>query len=231
MKKSNKLLIAGLLTIVLFIVAFHVVLYANYKNNKFTVSTRKESHLSTSMESFPGIRTIIIDNLPDATIQFGDVAQVEKDSYKRFQYVRAGDTLKISRHFDYENGGSRNTVLLTIPYNAKLLASSSSIFFYHASNNNEINSEFHLQRSTAIFNANKEPVQFDHLKIFASDSSLVTFQGNIDVRNLEVDLLKSSIEYKEGNFGQLSITADSISGISLQARHLLKAKITIIGSN
>lgn len=84
----------------------------------------------------------------------------------------------------------------------------------------------YLQKSDAVFLESTTPFQLDHVKLIASNSSKAVFRGNTQVNHLDVQLSNSTLEYNEGDAGQLSIVTDSISRISLQSKNLLKAKIT-----
>jgi hypothetical protein len=87
----------------------------------------------------------------------------------------------------------------------------------------------YLKKSEAFFSASEGPLRFGNLKIVASDSSTALFYGNTQINQLDVQLSNSAIEYPQGNLtGRLSIVTDSLSRISLQSKHLLKADIKTI---
>ncbi|MDB5206784.1 MAG: hypothetical protein JWR72_1859 [Flavisolibacter sp.] len=230
MKKSNKLLLGGFLTGLLLITAIHVTLYAKYKAGDYTVYNAEGDLASQSMQTFPNILFVSVRNVPDATVKFSDVAGVEKVENPGVVYVRRGDTLLITGTDSTNNHDFDYRVALNLPHNATLSVFNSFLSFKTGKKTAESNPIIYLQKSQAIFSGAETPVQFGHLKVFASGSSTATFRGNTQINNLEVQLSHSSIEYTDGNFDQLSIVTDSVSRISLQSKHLLKANIKTIAS-
>jgi hypothetical protein len=224
MKKSNKLLLVGFLTGLLLITAIHVSLYAKYKAGNYTIYNAEEDLKRQSLHTFPNILFVSLRNVPEGTVRFGDVAKMEKGD-EDIVYVQKGDTLLIS---GTDSLGSRNIdypVTFHLPYNATLSVVNSFLSFRGGKKMAESTPVIYLQKSQALFSGTETPLRFGHLKVVASDSSAVMFHGNTQVSNLEVQLSTSSIEYNGGDFGQLSITTDSASHISLQSKHLLKAAI------
>jgi hypothetical protein len=229
MKKSNKLILAGFLLMVLIITAIHITIYAKYKNGEYTIYNVEDHLMPDSMESFPGIRFISVRNIPGGVAKFGDIAQVEKIDENQIQYSRNGDTLIVTgRDGGVNQRVVRDRVAFTFPYNTTLSFFNSSLTLKTGNKSTEINAELHLQKSSALFFGTDNPLRFGTMKVFASDSSIASFKGNTQIGNFEVQLSGSAIEYGEGNFDQLSIVTDSVSRISLQTKHLLKAKITTV---
>src|SRR5829696_7722228 len=96
MKKSNKLLLAGFLAVVLLISAIHITLYAKYKAGDYTIYNPEDDLTAQSMQSFPNILFVSVQNVPLGNVKYHDVAQVEKGEEDDIQYVRKGDTLVIT---------------------------------------------------------------------------------------------------------------------------------------
>ena len=228
MKKSNKILLAGFLIGLSFITAIHVTLYAKYKAGNYTIYNVEENQKPDAMQTFPNILFVWVRNVPDATVIFGDVAEVEKSDESGIVYVQKGDTLHITGSDSGNHEDYGHQVVLNIPYSATLSVFNSFVSFKGGKKIAEGSPVIYLQRSQALFSGTKTPLQFGNIKVVASDSSAVMFNGNTQVKNLEVRLANSSIEYTDGDFGQLSIVTDSESRISLQSKHLLKAKINTI---
>ena len=226
MKTSNKLLLAGFLLVVVLITTIHISLYAKYKAGDFTVYHGDEEILP--MQTFPNILFVSMHNLDAATVRFSDSTQVEKREEADIQYVQNGDSLVITNK---QAGNSQNfhyPLEVTLPHNVKLSLYNSSVSFLPGKRNIESNLVIYLQKSAARFSGN--PFQLGNVKVHATDSSTVLFHGNTQVNNLDVQLSNSTIEYGEGDFGQLSIATDSASRISLQSKHLLKAAIKTISA-
>ena len=112
-----------------------------------------------------------------------------------------------------------------------LSAFNSFVSFESSKKTAEINPVIYLQNSHALFIPTRNPFLLGHIKLIASDKSTATFLGNTQINNLDVQLSNSTLEYNNGDAGQLSIVTDSVSRLSLQSKHLLKAKITTIPSN
>jgi hypothetical protein len=230
MKKSNKLLLGGFITGLLLITAIHVTLYAKYKAGDYTLYSAENDLASQSMQTFPNIAFVSVRNVPDATVKFSDVAQVEKGEEAGVVYVRRGDTLLITGIDSEKNHDFRYRVALNLPYNTTLSVFNSFLSFKTGKKTAQNNPTIYLQKSQALFSGVESPLQFGNLKVFASDSSAAMFHGNTQVNNLEVQLSHSSIEYTDGDFDQLSIITDSVSRLSLQSKHFLKATIKTIAS-
>jgi hypothetical protein len=231
MKKSNKLLLGGFLTVILMIAGIHIALFAKYKNGNYTIYHPEDKRASEKMQSFPGVSYVIIRNVGAATVQFGDRAEVEKVGEDVVKYVHNGDSLIIIGQFGLGYSDSRGLIDLTLPYDVTLSAVNSSLFFEKSNKDSENNPVIHLQKSRVIFRKSAAPFKLGHVKVTASDSSSASFQGNTQVNNLEVQLSNSTLDYNEGNEGQLSIVTDSVSRFSIQYKDLLKAKITTTASN
>ncbi|MES2881879.1 MAG: hypothetical protein V4676_07015 [Bacteroidota bacterium] len=229
MKKSNKLLLGGFLFGLLLITSIHITLYAKYKAGNFTINNAEDEKTPNSMQTFPNILFLMVRNVPYASVKFGDVAQVDKGEEDNLEFIQRGDTLLITGKPDANGAFSDNDVEFNLPNNATLSVTNSSISFRPGKKMAEINSVIHLQKAQAVFSGAKTPFLFGQFKITA-DSSAVLFHGSTQIKNLDVQLTKSAFEYAEGDFGQLFITADSVSRISLQSKHLVKANIKVIPS-
>jgi len=223
MKKSNKLLLAGFLTLLLFITAIHITLYAKYKSGNYTLFNENESLAQSPMQLFPNILYVSVRDVPYATVTFSDVAAVERDEEKGIQYVQKGDTLQITGKIGQP--GFRRPAVFHLPYNATVSMYNSSLSFRSGKTTATMNPVFYLQNSQAAFSGTDGALHMGNVKIIASDNSTASFNGKTETAQLEVNLASSSLEAPEGSFGQVSITTDSLSHISLQSKILLKADI------
>jgi hypothetical protein len=227
MKKSNKLLLGGFLTLLLLIAGIHIALFAKYKNGNYTIY-HPEDNRGEKMQSFPNVSFVTFRGVRDATIQFGETAEAEKAPADFIKYVQKGDSLIISGN---DRGDIRRQLNFTLPYNVTLSAFNSFFTFETREKSAEINPVIFLENSHAFFVPTRKPFLLGHVKVVASNMSIVAFQGNTQVNNLEVQLSNSALEYNKGDAGQLSIVTDSISRLSLQSKHLIKAKITTVPNN
>ena len=225
MKKSNKLLLGGFLTLLVFITAIHITLYAKYKAGNFIVYNPEDDLARQSMQSFPNILFVSVRNVSGATVRFSDVAQVEKSEAEDLQYVQKGDTLIISSKDSAYNGDSGHSVEFHLPYRATFSVFNSSLLFEAGKSTAQDSTVIYLRKSVAIFHGERSPLQFGRLRVVASEKSLVLFRGKSEASYLDVQLSNSALESKEGNFGKLSIATDSSSRLSLPAKQLLRANI------
>jgi hypothetical protein len=229
MKKSNKLLLGGFLAGLLLITAIHITLYAKYKNGDYTIYNPDDNLTAQSLQTFPNILFVSVRNV-NGTVNFSDVAGVEKGEgeEENIEYVQKGDTLLITGRDSTVHQDFEYPVTFHLPYNATLSLFNSSLSFRTGKRMAKSNPVIYLQRSNALFAGTEAPLQFGHVKVVAKDSSAVLFYGNTTVDSLNVQLSNSSIEYEKGHLGGLSIITDSLSRISLQSKHLLKANIQTV---
>jgi len=228
MKKSDKLLLGGFLAGLLLISALHITLYAKYKAGNYTLYNEQEN-LASAMQSFPNIMVVSVRNVYGATVRLGDAAAVEKDNDGHLHYVQKGDTLLITSNAN-QNSDGWNDVNINLPQNVMLSAFNSSLFFRRSKNSTGRNCAIRLHKSSLTFSGTETPFRLGGVNIVASDSSAVSFRGNMQVDNLDVKLSNSSIEYEDGDVGRITIQTDSASRISLKAKHLTKASIIPIVS-
>lgn len=220
MKKSNKLLLGALATIMLMITGVHIALYAKYKKGDHTLYMPGQD-----LQTFNDIKYVSIRDVDNMLVTFGDTAQTSKDNPDELLFDQKGDTLVITGKLQVEPPGYRPDVRITLPYNATVSLTNSVLLLEPGLNTKENNPVFHLQQSQIFFQGIKNKLSLGRVRITATDSSAAIFQGNTHVDTLDVQLSGSSIDYMDGNFGQLSILTDSISRISLQTKHLLRANI------
>jgi hypothetical protein len=224
MKKSNKILLGGFLTLLLIFAAIHIALYAKYKAGDYATYSAEDELARLPMQQFPNILFVSIRNVSDATIKFSDVAQVEKGKKEGLAFATKGDTLQITGNSGYSE--FRRPVTIYLPYNSTLFLQNSTLSFVKNKNEVQNSPVIYLQKSQVIFPGDRNPLSLTNLRLFVSDSSLAYFGGNTQVAQLDVRLSHSSFEATESDFGQLSIVTDSLSQISLPAKQLLKATIS-----
>lgn len=230
MKKSNKLLLGGFLTGLLLITALHLTLYAKYKAGDYTVYHAEDDLASGSGQPFlfPNILFVSVRNVPDAAVQFSDAASVRKGDEDRIAYVQKGDTLLITGKDSANQRHRGRSAVFILPHNATLSVFNSFLTFKTDIKSAEGNPVIYLQKSHALFSGETTPLRLGRVKIVATDGSTAAFQGHTQIGELDVRLSTSSIDCSEGNFDRLSIITDSLSRISLQAKHLVKANIKTI---
>jgi hypothetical protein len=82
-----------------------------------------------------------------------------------------------------------------------------------------------MRKTVAIFLGKGDRSRFGLLKVTASENSLVLFQGKARIDHLDLQLSDSGLDSKDGDFGQLSISTDSLSRIAMTIKQVLKAEI------
>jgi hypothetical protein len=216
MKKSNKILLGGFLAVLLLIIAVHLTLYAKYNKGDHALRSKDAAG------SFQNIKFVFLRNVAGATVRFGDVAQVNNGEKGGLQFVQSGDTLLVNGNY---NAGP--AAVFSLPYGTTLSILNSSVSFKAGEKALGNNPVIYLQNSKAVFGA-QGPLQFGRLKLVALENSTALFVDNVQADDLEVRLSGSTVEDIQGNFKSLTIITDSISRISLQSKHLLKANIKTI---
>jgi hypothetical protein len=224
MKKSNKLLFGGFLALLLLITIIHLTLYAKYKAGDYSVYNAEEEFTNESMQLFPNVLVVNINDISGATIKFSDAARVEK-AEDQIQYTQKGDTLMISPKVTSHIEDQRHSFLVHVPYRAKLSVFNSLVYVKPSQKPSQDSSAMYLDKSTAVFPEQKGAMHHGHLGIAAFNESLVVFVGKAQVDYLNIQLSNSGVEARESNFGQLSITADSVSRLYLPAKYLSKTNI------
>ena len=212
MKKSNKILLGGFLAVLLLIITAHFTLYAKYKSNRAVPALSEAA-------TFQNIKFISLRNIADGSVRFVDATQVQRGKGEA-QYAQVGDTLLVSGNdaghavaFNLPDGITVSVVNSSVSFNSESATGNAPVIY--------------LKNSKAVFGA-QGPFRLGRLKLVALENSTVLFVGNVQADDLEVQLSGSTLEDVQGNFGSLTIITDSISRISLQSKHLLKANIKTI---
>lgn len=222
MKNSNKLLLGGFLTVILLISAIHITLYAKYRSGDYTIYN--DDLQSMVMQSFPHVKFVSISNVANVAVRFSDSMKVEKLEGNEIRYTQRGDTLHIAATDTSAQNRYWDEVTINIPPNATLYAFNTMLTFKSIKKGEANNSIIYLDKSEAVFSSTNEPMKLASVNVTAVNNSRVTF-GKTVINNLQVRLLNSSIETDEAIIDQLSIKTDSLSRLSLNAKHFSKAKL------
>jgi len=226
MKKSNKLLLGGFLTLLLAIAAVQITLSARYKSGNYTLYTVDRDPAFEAIEGFSGARTIKVENISSASIAFSDVPLVSKQYKHLLELVRDGETLVIRGKYKFNWDDSSDQVILYLPANLSYTLKNSTIIFRSVKLSQITNVDVNLQNGNAIFSGTRVPMSLDNLKIVALQNSNASLIGNTTIKNMDVQLSNSSVSVNEATPGNISIITDSISRISLPYKLFSTAKIT-----
>ena len=228
MKKSNKILLGGFLTAVLLLTAVHIGLFAKYKNGAFTAYNEEDDLQPMSLQSFPHIKFVSVKNVNNVRLSFADTARIEsmdKEWMEEISLSQSGDTLHLTGPDVSKNPNTYYKPLsVFVPQGANVNAVNSSLSFHPY---NKFKSIFplslHLNKSRIILEGQESQLLLGDVTLFAQNESRVELR-NVAIKNLNATLQRSSFEDAEGSIEQLNIVTDSTSQISLQTKHLLKAK-------
>lgn len=127
MKKSNKLLLGGFLTVILIIAGVHIALYAKYKNGNYTIQERGAIVENDRMKRFPNVSHVIIRNIRGASIRFGETAAVDKDQEDLVRSEQKGDSLIITGHVLNNERPDGLSAIIILPYNVTIETDSVSL--------------------------------------------------------------------------------------------------------
>jgi hypothetical protein len=223
MKKSNKILLSGFLTLVLLITAIHLTIYARYKGGQYTEYTAEEDAALLSLQAFPNVLFVMVQDVPIANVTFSDVARVDKDDASRLQFSQKGDTLQIRGNTEDRDRPFRANLYL--PYNATLSVQNSTLSFAPGKAGTLPNPQLFLKHATAVFPSEPGAFRLGRLKVEATDGSVVRFLDKTTTEQLDLRLAGSLFESTGAHFGSLSILTDSLSHLSIPSSQLLKATI------
>ncbi len=223
MKKSNKILLGGLLTVVLLLAAVHIALYAKYRNGHYIPYTNELQ--SMVMQSFPHAKFVSLHNIENAVIEQGDSLKTEKKEKDEVSYVQRGDTLHIST----DTSNQRRywgDVYIQLPEGISVAAVNSRLSFQQSIKTAASDLAVYLNNSTVSLstNSNNKKLQLTTLQVDAFNNSNIEL-NNSNITNLNVLLQQSTLNDMSGSIDSLSITTDPASRISLQAKHFTKAKV------
>lgn len=197
----------------LLIITAHFTLYAKYKKSNSAVPAASQA------ATFQNVKFVSLRNIAGGSINFVDATQVERGKGGA-QYAQVGDTLLVSGNdagqaaaFNLPNGITVSVVNSSVSFRSESAAGNDPVIY--------------LRNSKAVFGAGGA-LRLGRLKLSASGNSTALFVDNVQVTDLEVQLSGSAIEDMQGDFSRLTIIADSLSRVSLQSKHLLKANIKTI---
>jgi hypothetical protein len=223
MKKSNKILLGGLLTFILILAAINVALYARYKSGQYVAFTDKEADEAATVNEFPNARQINIRHLRNVVIRVGDKLRVEQfgeDDGNIALSEKGGvvelaskDSSSIDRIFDY--------VIVYVPNNSTITAHKAQMRV--EDNKDQRISYLNFSTSGGVLSFQQQPnaLPIDSLNVQAANKATVDLQS-ARINKLSVSLNTSELIDPNASINQFILNADSVSRVSLQSKHLLK---------
>ena len=224
MKKSNKILVGGLLTIILVIVAVNIALYANYKAGNLIPYTESQAEEATSVREFANTRSIQIRNLNNVVVRLGDKMRVEQYGENNGDIVLTEQNGNVSlnvRDTAKEEDINFHYVIIYVPENTVITSHKSNLRVEGINNKPIGYLNFNVTGGSVGFEQEKNTLQIDSLNIQANNQARIVFQ-NSNINKLGVQLNASELIDRQLTVNQFSLVADSTSQINLQSKNLLK---------
>ena len=224
MKKSNKILLGGLLTIILVIVAVNIALYANYKAGNVVPYTDSQAEDATSIKEFANTRSIQIRNLNNVVVRLGDKMRVEQYGEDNGNVVLAEQNGMVSlsvKDTTYGEDISFHYVIVYVPENTAITSHKSNVRVEGINNKPIGYLNFNVTGGSLALEQDKNALQIDSLNIQANNNATIVFQ-NTTINKLAVQLNASELIDRHLTVNQFNLAADSTSQINLQSKNLLK---------
>lgn len=223
MKKSNKILLGGLLTIILILVAVHVALYARYKAGNYKAYTEKQTEEATNVKEFGNARQIDIRNLKNVIVRVGDRLRVEQfgEDANNIMLVERGGAVQLSVKDSTNNEQVFDYVIVYIPENSLVTSYNSYLRVEGLQGQSIKGLNFSTSGGYLNFQQQKNMVQIDSLNVDATNNATIEL-NNARVEKLSVRLNGSELIDKQAVINRLNLNADSASRINIQSKNLLK---------
>lgn len=223
MKKSNKVLLGGLLTIILILVAVHVALYARYKAGIYKPYNEEQTEEARNVKEFGNARQIDIRNLRNVVVRVGDRLRVEQfgEDADNIMLMERGGAVQLSVKDSTNNQQVFNYVIVYMPENSIVTSYNSYLRVEGVQGKIIKGLNFSTSGGHLNFQQQKNMVQIDSLNIDATNNATIELD-NARVDKLSVRLNGSELIDRQAVINRLNLNADSTSRISLQTKNLLK---------
>ena len=223
MKKSNKILLGGLLTIILILVAVHVALFARYKAGNYVPYSETQSEKARIVKEFPTARSIHFLNLPNVVLRIGDRMKVEQygDNASEIIMAEQGGRVELSLKDNMNANKGFNYLIVYVPENSTITSQKTMLRMEGINGKQISNLNFSISGGLLGFDPSNVKVQIDSLTIHAANQASVELQ-NIQVNKLSVQLQASDFNDQGATIQQIQLNADTTSRVSLQTKNLLK---------
>jgi len=232
MKKSNKILLVGLLTIIFTLVAIHIALYAKYKSGDYVAFDENTMNGDRIVSNYSNVNRVIIRNRSNTTIKFGDSTRVEQD--------RKSDEVMIS-----QNGGELIISGRDTSDQAKSRGYAVTVFIKEGTQVDFINAHGAIKESKGkafsmlhVFSkdsyvdiaSNNQLLRIDSLQIHASAESRI-YLGKIQVRAMNVTMNESFLIDEHAEVNKIYLNTDEKSALQFQSKNLSKITTNTTATN
>jgi hypothetical protein len=225
MKRSNKILLAGLLTIIFTLIAIHIALYAKYKSGDYVAFDENTMNGDRIVSNYSNVNRVIIRNRANTTIRFGDSTRVEQD--------RKSDEVMIS-----QNGGELIISGRDTSNHAKHRGYAITVFIKEGTQVDFVNAHAAIKESKGkafsilhVFSkdsyvdiaSNNQLLRIDSLQIHATAESRI-YLGKIQVRALNVTISESFLIDEHAEVNKIHLNTDETSALQFQSKNIFKIK-------
>jgi len=222
MKKSNKILLGGLLTVLLVSVAVQVALYARYKAGHYIPYSERMSEEAARTQEFANARHIDIRYFKNVSVRIGDRLMVEQFGYDAEEIIltQKGGSVQLSLKDTISNSDVFGYMVVYVPENSLITAHKASLRV-EGTQGKPINA-LHVvaNESHVVFQQARNMMQIDSLNVEAANQALIELQ-NARINKLSVQLNASELLDRQAIIDQLILNADSASRVNLQSKHIL----------
>jgi hypothetical protein len=232
MKKSNKILIGGLLTIILILVALHIGIYAKYKNGDYVVYDENTMNSDLIVDNYTNVNRVVVSNRANTVIKLGDNTRVEQ--YRKSDEVKItqnGNVLMISGKDTSDQ--AKNSGYSVVVY----VKNGTQIDFINANGSirGSKGKEFSVlnvssKDSYVDITDPNQALRIDSLQLNASAQSNI-YLGEVQIRTLNIQLNESLLVDENAEVNQILLNADANSRIHFQSKNLLKLKTNTTVNN
>jgi|GEM_PF-1481214 len=226
MKKSNKILLGGLLTVLLILISIHVALYAKLKSGDHKIYDEKEKYGNATTSVFNNIHSVLIRDKANTVLRFGDSLKVMQFSESDDLNIRQENGQLIVAGKDSSKNGKRSgsMVIIQIPAGTEVFVKNAMLRVEASKEPAFTSLQMNLDNADAFFGRYAQAVVIDSLKITATNSSYIDLE-NVRTQYMEAQLTKSTINELVSVINQIVLNADDSSRIQMQARHLSRLKV------
>lgn len=221
MKTSNKLLLGGLLTIMLVLLAVNVAIYARYKAGNYVPFSEKKDEEAATVKEFANARSIDIRYLTNVVVRIGDKMKVEQFGNQTDKVVLSEQGGRVTIALK-DSIGSRTMfdyTIVYVPENAVITAYKAYVNVEGEAGKTIRNLNFITSGGLLGIVQDKNGLQIDSLNIEAANQATIELK-NAHINKMAVQLNDSELKEEKSDIQELQLKADSASRINLQYKNL-----------
>jgi len=224
MKKSNKLLLGAILTVILILAGIHIALSAKYNSGNVTAYNELGDDKYMESRALTNIRQINLENIGYVTVRYDATPSIRySKGRKEVAITEQGGVLTLTMPKAVDGEGSRElSVHLYVDSTMFVNLKNSRAYLVNTGErNSQINLAIDNTYLTTSDDVNPENFFLRNLKLSAVNSSEVRLNG-INIGQLSLNLQKSFFGEDKSAFQAIQMQADDSSRVLLTSAHLLK---------